>query len=372
MDVSSIAKQLADFVKPYNNLKIKVEVKIMTKEDLIKQLNVLIHKINSEGSKTATFRIKQYTDMIRLVETFPSEDIDELDKLSDWFIRNGKKNPKKMIEKIKTYQDTGYFPEVKEALKSPLIQAVINLTKVANIGPAKAKELFNKYKIVTIDDLKKKFSEDKSIIHGKQQLGLKYHDDLLKRIPREEMIAYNTILQEICRKISPEMKFSINGSFRRENSSSGDIDVLISGPKGKNQELRNKFIEELKKSGIIKDILASGKKKFMGISRLDGYSIYRHIDIIDTDIEMYPFAQLYFTGSGGFNSHMRLLALKKGYSLNEYCISDKKTKKAVDEALIQEKIGKSTIETEKDIFRFLELDYVVPSKRNTLTLSKIL
>ena len=110
MDVSSIAKQLADFVKPYNNLKIKVEVKIMTKEDLIKQLNVLIHKINSEGSKTATFRIKQYTDMIRLVETFPSEDIDELDKLSDWFNRNGKKNPKKMIEKIRTYQDTGYFP----------------------------------------------------------------------------------------------------------------------------------------------------------------------------------------------------------------------------------------------------------------------
>ena len=29
------------------------------------------------------------------------------------------------------------------------------------------------------------------------------------------------------------MKFSINGSFRRENASSGDIDVLISGPKGK-------------------------------------------------------------------------------------------------------------------------------------------
>ena len=30
MDISGIAKQLADFVEPYNNLKIKVEVKIMT------------------------------------------------------------------------------------------------------------------------------------------------------------------------------------------------------------------------------------------------------------------------------------------------------------------------------------------------------
>ncbi len=372
MAIPRITKELADFVKQYNNLKIKVEVKIMAKEDLIKQLNVLIHKINSEGSKTATFRIKQYTDMIRLIETFPSEHIEDLSKLSEWFIRNGKKNPQKMIEKIKIYQETGYFPQVKEALKSPLIQSVINLTKVANIGPAKAKELYNKYKIVTIKDLEKKFSEDNSIIHSKQQLGLKYHDDLLKRIPRKEMLAYNTILQKICAEISPDMKFSINGSFRRETSSSGDIDVLISGPKGKNQELRNTFIEELKKSGIIRDILASGKKKFMGISRLDGYSTHRHIDIIDTDIETYPFAQLYFTGSGGFNSHMRLLALKKGYSLNEYCISDKKTKKAVEKSLIQEKLGKSTIETEHDIFKFLELDYVKPSKRNTLTLSKIL
>ena len=372
MTISDIERQLADFVKPYNNLKIKVEVKIMAKDDLIKQLNVLIHKINSEGSKTAVFRIKQYTDMIRLIETFPCEDIENLVKLSEWFIKNGKKTPQKMIEKIKIYQESGYFPEVKEALKSPLIQAVINLTKVANIGPAKAKELYNKYEIVTVENLKKKFSEDKSIIHGKQQLGLKYHDDLLKRIPREEMFAYNSILEDICIKISPDMKFSINGSFRRETSSSGDIDVLISGPKGKNQELRNQFIEELKKSGIIRDILASGKKKFMGISRLDGYSTHRHIDIIDTDIETYPFAQLYFTGSGGFNSHMRLLALKKGYSLNEYCISDKKTKKPVEESLIQDKLGKSTIETEEDIFKFLELAYVKPSERNTLTLSKII
>ena len=50
------------------------------------------------------------------------------------------------------------------------------------------------------------------------------------------------------------------------------------------------------------------------------------MDIIDTEIEQYPFAQLHFTGSGGFNSHMRLIALKKGYSMNEYCISDKKLK----------------------------------------------
>ena len=110
----------------------------------------------------------------------------------------------------------------------------------------------------------------------------------------------------------------------------------------------------------------------MGITKLDGYTRYRHIDIIDTEIDQYPFAQLYFTGSGGFNSHMRMLALKKGYSMNEYCISDKKTKKPITKEEIISKLGKEKFETEEDIFKFIDLDYVVPENRNTTTLSKIL
>ena len=105
-------------------------------------------------------------------------------------------------------------------------------------------------------------------IHGKQ-LGLKYHYDLLKRIPREEMMAIISS-QEICRDM-PEMKFSINGSFRRENASSGDIDVLISGLKEKSRTA-NKFIEVLKKSGIIRDILASERNLWEYRVLMDIYS----------------------------------------------------------------------------------------------------
>ena len=67
-----------------------------------------------------------------------------------------------------------------------------------------------------------------------------------------------------------------------------------------------------------------------------------------------------------------MLALKKGYSMNEYCISDKKTKKPVSKEEIKEKLGKDSFETEEDIFKFIDLDYVLPEDRNTTTLSKIL
>ena len=106
---------------------------------------------------------------------------------------------------------------------------------------------------------------------------------------------------------------SINGSYRRGVATSGDIDILITSTKAGDDtsELRKKLIKKLKKRKIIIETLAGGKKKFMGIARLkdEGYKIARHVDIIDTSKEQYPYAQLYFTGSGGFNSMMRAHAL---------------------------------------------------------------
>ena len=200
-----------------------------------------------------------------------------------------------------------------------------------------------------------------------------YHDDLQKRIPRQEVDNYNLVLKKICQKISPHLVMSINGSYRRGLSTSGDIDLLITGPSGTTENLRKNLIEALKKEGIIKEVLASGKKKFMGIVKLEkyGYTIARHMDIIDTEPETYPFAVLYFTGSGGFNSMMRGIALSKGYSMNEYCLSDKKTKKPIDSLVIEQKIGKTQFETEKDIFDFLDMEYVEPNLRNNTTISKL-
>ena len=79
----------------------------------------------------------------------------------------------------------------------------------------------------------------------------------------------------------------------------------------------------------------------------------RHLDIVETTKEDYPFAILYFTGSGPFNVKMRKNALDKGYSINEYAMTIKKTKERVDHIF----------KTEQDIFTFLEMDYRSPVER---------
>lgn len=341
----------------------------MSKINLINNFQIIIHRITADNEKAAPFKIRQYADAIKIIKQYPKENIEDIADLTDWFKTNGKNNPKKIIEKINIFLSHGYIPEAKEALQNPVVKAITELTKIASIGPAKAKELQSKYNITTIDDLRSKYATDESILHNKQKIGLRYHNDLIKRIPRSELNEYNTLFMEMCSIISPDMVLSINGSYRRKHDTSGDIDVLISGPD--NSTFRNKFIKMLKDNGIIKEVLASGSKKFMGICKLNNYETCRHIDIIDTTPEQYPFAQLYFTGSGGFNAQMRLVALQKGFTMNEYCMSHKSTKIKVDSNTIFNKLGKPNFETEQDIFTFLDMDYIEPEHRNVMTLSKI-
>ncbi len=45
---------------------------------------------------------------------------------------------------------------------------------------------------------------------------------------------------------------------------------------------------------------------------------HRHLDLRMFNVTHFPCAVLYFTGSDFFNVQMRLLALERGYTLNEY------------------------------------------------------
>ena len=103
-------------------------------------------------------------------------------------------------------------------------------------------------------------------------------------------------------------------------------------------------------------ILALGKNKFMGICKLSPELPARRIDILIADPSYYYFALLYFTGSYTFNIYMRKIALQKGLSLSEYGFKDiKDTKNIIDTTNI--------INSEEDIFKYLDMTYVEPHKR---------
>ena len=354
---------LTDLKFKYEN----IEMNYSIKENIIYCFKMLIHKANAEDEKGLSFKTREYTDTIKAISEFDGK-INSINDVENILKKSGKKNPKKTLEKIQEIINTGTHTLVEEAKKDSKILSVSNLTKVYSIGIKKALELYNKYNLITGEDLQKQIIKTPNILHNKQKIGLKYYDDLNERIPKKEMDDYNNVLKSIVRFLNVDINFSINGSYRRNMATSGDIDVLISS---NNKDARKDFIFCLKKQNIIKETLADGSKKFMGISKIEGYDKYRHIDIIECNPDEYAFAQLYFTGSGGFNTKMRSIALDKGYSMNEYCLSNKFTKKSVSKDEIFKKIEKNCFESELDIFNFLDIEYVLPENRITDTPSKI-
>jgi DNA polymerase/3'-5' exonuclease PolX len=57
---------------------------------------------------------------------------------------------------------------------------------------------------------------------------------------------------------------------------------------------------------------------------------------------------------------MRKIALEKGYSLSEYGIKNNTDKKFIDTT--------DLINSEEDIFKFLQIPYILPNKRNTINI----
>tara|TARA_B110000967_G_scaffold209074_1_gene263628 strand:- start:3197 stop:4369 length:1173 start_codon:yes stop_codon:yes gene_type:complete len=353
----------------------KKTLPVRSTQGLISKFEIIIkyYQINPEELSNTSFKIRQYNRAIAILKQYPHVNLESVEDLKAHFIKNGIKNPKTSVEKATEYHLNGTVSLAEKALALPQIQSVINLTKIYAVGPKKALQLYNSHDIITIDDLKNILLTNPTIINTKQKIGLRYFDDLQTRIPRKEIEGYKKKFSKIATLI-PGIIVSINGSYRRGLKSSGDLDILITtaDPQKNQTLLRKKFIAFLVEKSIIVEVLASGRAKFMGISKLTTRSKARHIDIIDTSPDKYPFAQLYFTGSGGFNIHMRGVAIAHGYSLNEYSLTHRKTKKPLEPDEIFAKINKHSFENERDIFAFLGMKYLKPEKRNMTTSGKIM
>ena len=257
-----------------------------------------------------------------------------------------------IMEKFKEYVETGTLKILEREKNNP-----INVfTEIYGIGPKKAKELVEKG-VITIQQLKDNQIE---LLNDKQLIGLKYYEDIQKRIPRGEIDEYASYFNNAFKYAvgndavgsDDNAKFEIVGSYRRGALSSGDIDVIITS---KNKNVFDKFIDKLLEEKIVVEILSRGPSKSLVITQLPNH-IYRRVDFLYSTEKEYPFAVLYFTGSKYFNTAMRHFALQKGYTMNEhgmYKFENKKKSALVDHVF----------KDEKAIFDFLGLQYKNPMER---------
>jgi len=256
-------------------------------------------------------------------------------------------------KKIKEILATGQLKTAEKAKELYQLDALDAFQKIFGVGPVRATELV-KMGFKTIDELKEAVKTQPKLLNDKQTIGLKYYDDLLLRIPREEMNQHKGYIYEF---LPSEFVFNteIVGSYRRGLQSSGDIDVLICLPKEERDGplLLSEYVHTLQVEGYIEEVLALGAHKCMAICRFGKDYPARRLDLLLVLEEEYAYSLLYFTGSDRFNVAFRQHALSKGYSLNEHTLT-----------LIQPgKPVPPVMETEKDIFAFMGLRYIEPVER---------
>ena len=254
---------------------------------------------------------------------------------------------KSVLQKIDELIRTGKI----SVIENSSIGAEKNFMKIYGVGPSKARELVHKYGIQSIEQLRTRLD----LLNDKQQIGLRYYEDLLLRIPRGEIDIYRTILNRIFDTVKNDgSKLLIVGSYRRGALNSGDIDILISDPSN-DKQVYNRFLDKLVKSKLLVEILSRGSKKCLAISKL-GSNPARRIDFLFTPIKEISFAMLYFTGSQSFNTAMRTRALEYGLSMNEHKFT-KKGRNPLKKALPTE------FPDEQSIFDYLDIKWKEPIER---------
>ena len=324
------------FQPPYNKIFI----------DVLERLVKLMRK-NREP-----FREKAYKNALDTIRSI-TEDINDLKQLE------GKKTiGSTILSKFKKYLESGsldIFEREKEKPGYELNEVYEQFSNIYGVGPKKAQDLIDKG-IKSMDELRDRQDE---FLNDNQKAGLKYYDDIMKRIPRKEIDEYNEIFRRVFDKVSrtneiTDAKYEIVGSYRRGLQESGDIDVIITSS---DKTLFKKFTDALLEENIILVTLSCGASKCLVITRLTPNRVARRVDFLYSPPEEFPFAILYFTGSKEFNTVMRGHALKMGVSLNEHGLSKKEPGKKKEEMI------SDRFKSENDIFEYLNLEYKDPTDR---------
>lgn len=321
---------------------------------LIKQIQFdLDHSKNTKERITNSFRLQNIKNVLKILENFP----DKITKIEQ--LKNIKGIGKNSLNRIEEILKTGNLSEIKEAIiNDEYLKYIEDLEDVFGIGRKKALELFTKYNIKSIDELKKEYKSGKIELPDNIIKGLEYYGKYKENIPRKEIDEIYNYIQEIIKGIDPELFGIICGSYRRLLMTSSDIDMLLVHPKiiNKKQVIKKNYLEilvkKLHETGFIIDSFTGMDvaTKYMGLCRLNTKNPIRRIDIRFIPYESYYYAMLYFTGPKDFNRKTRQLAINMNYILNEYGLFDEKGKMF-------------KVNSEKEVFELLGLEYLSPELR---------
>jgi len=254
---------------------------------------------------------------------------------------------KGLQEKIEQFLSTGQIPQLDEMMQK-VPKDLFELLTIQNFGPKTAAMAYKQLGVETLDDLRKVIEDgrlatlpgmgEKKVENIRKGLELKQTADSRISIGIAWPIVTNVIshLQDqagsLIGRISPA------GSVRRNRETVHDIDILAETDQGP------EVIKIFTSMPGVTQVLGAGNTK--GSVMIDNRF---QVDLRAVPKDSYGAAQQYFTGSKDHNVHLREIAKKLGYKVNEYGVFAGEKKLAG--------------ENEEEIYRLLGMTWIPPELR---------
>ena len=312
------------------------------REKIVTILNqiALILEIKGENA----FKIRAYKNGSEIIENY-GDDIIQI-------TNNGKLGElkgigKALASKIEEIVETGKLTYLDE-LKLEFPDTFFDLFEISNLGPKKIKKLYDNLQIDSIDKLEascKNNEISKISGFGKKSVeaileSISFRKSNSKFFRTGDIAPIAESILEFLRQLPQTSQAEIAGSYRRGKEIVHDIDFIVA------TKLPVEIINEFTKMPEVAQVISKGKTK-SSVRLNNGLQC----DLRAVKNSEFPFALNYFTGSKAHNVKMRSLAIKNGYSLNEYALNSKT------------KTNEDVINDESDLYKALGLSFIHPALR---------
>ena len=316
-----------------------------TKQDVLDMLRDLAELTMLDEGDPQSFRVRAYESAAQAI----SAQATDLGKLTVKELQGIDGIGKSTADKIRELLDTGKVAKL-EALRQKYPASIVALLRVQGVGPKAVIKLRAELGVQSIEDLRKALADHK--VQALKGFGKKSEEKLTQALERLEQQGSVTrtpisVALPMAQRIVARMlqvpgvsHASYAGSLRRFAETVGDVDIVVAAPAAE------PVMEAFVGMSLVERVLARGAGKT---------SIVTHrgtqVDLRVVGAHQLGAARLYFTGSKGHNIKLRQRALARGWTLNEYALSEIEGGRVV------------AAETEEQIYEALGLPWIPPVLR---------
>jgi DNA polymerase (family 10) len=316
-----------------------------SKQDVLDMLRELAELTMLDEGDPQSFRVRAYESAAQAIAAQATD----LGKLTVKELQKIQGIGKSTASKIRELIETGKVDKL-EALRAKHPRSVVALLRIPGLGPKALAKLRAELGVQSLEDLRQALAQHK--IRALKNFGQKSEDKLaqalarldtqgsLDRTPISVALPLATRVVERMLEVPGVTHASYCGSLRRFAETIGDIDIVVAARDPA------PAIEALVSMSFVEQVVVRGEGKASVLSRRG-----TQIDLRVVAAHELGAARLYFTGSKGHNIKLRQRALSRGWTLNEYALSELETERVI------------ASESEEQIYAALGLPWIPPVLR---------